>query len=146
MNAAPATFPIDERLLPPVTRRIVSAIGVANTMRLLKARGGIRLWLPKNGDRSAVLIDILGRDQTTQLLAAFPDADVLSLPKADKLLAQIRDAAIRHEHAAGDSLTTLALRYDLTERHVLNIVQGPVLPVRPARLAQADLFGGRAGT
>ena len=143
MNAAPATFAIDERLLPPVTRRIVAAIGVAGTMRLLKARGGIRLWLPKHGDRSNVLQDILGCEHTAQLLAAFPDADVISLPKADKLLAQIRDAAIRSEHEAGDSLAVLALRYDLTERHVLNIVQGPVLPLRPA---QADLFSGRPGT
>ena len=142
MNAAPATFAIDERLLPPVTRRIVAAIGVAGTMRLLKARGGIRLWLPKNGDRSNVLQDILGREHTAQLLAAFPDADVISLPKADKLLAQIRDAAIRSEHDAGDSLAVLALRYDLTERHVLNVVQSAARP--HWRAPERDLFGDLA--
>ncbi len=139
MNAAPATFPIDERLLPPVTRRIVAAIGVAGAMRLLKARGGIRLWLPKNGDRSDVLNDILGKELAAQLLAAFPDADVISLPKADKLLAQIRDAAIRREHDAGDSMAVLALRYELTERHVLNVVQSAARPIW--RAPERDLFG-----
>lgn len=143
MTAAPATPTIDERLLPPVARRIVAAIGVAPALKLLRARGGVRLWLPKHGDRSGVLQDILGRDHTAQLLAAFPDADVISLPKADKLLAQIRDAAIKAEHGAGDSLPKLALRYDLTERHVLNIVQSESR--RPnLRVAQPDLFGDSA--
>jgi len=139
VNAQPATFPIDERLLPPVTRRIVAAIGVAGAMRLLKARGGVRLWLPKNGDRSEVLQEILGREMTSQLLTAFAGVEVVSLPKLNKLHAQIRDAAIRREHAAGDSLPTLALRYDLTERHVLNVVQSAARPIW--RAPERDLFG-----
>ncbi|WP_293392969.1 Mor transcription activator family protein [Nevskia sp.] len=138
MNAAPATFPIDERLLPPVTRRIVGAIGVAATVRLLKSRGGTRLWVPKQSARSEVLTDILGRDLAEQLVKAFANDVVISLPKADKMLAQVRDTAIRSEHAAGDSMAVLALRYDLTERHVLNVVQSEARPVW--RQQQPGLF------
>nr|WP_275949576.1 Mor transcription activator family protein [Nevskia ramosa] len=85
------------------------------------------------------MIDILGRDLAEQLVKAFADDVVISLPKADKLLAQVRDAAIRLEHATGDSMAVLALRYDLTERHVLNIVQSSVRPVW--RAPDRDLFG-----
>jgi len=107
-------------------------------VRLLKARGGTRLWVPKASARSEVLIDILGRDLAEQLVKAFVDELVISLPKADKMLAQVRDAAIRCEHTAGDSMAVLALRYDLTERHVLNVVHSEA---RPVWKQQPGLFG-----
>ncbi len=123
MSAQPTPFAIDERLLPPVTRRIVGAIGVAATMKLLKARGGIRLWLPKNSENSEILTELLGRQLAAQLVEAFPDERVIKMPKADKLLAQIRDDAIRAQYAKGDSQAVLAIRYDLTDRQIENIVK-----------------------
>lgn len=123
MSAQPTPFAIDERLLPPVTRRIVGAIGVAATMKLLKARGGIRLWLPKNSENSEILTELLGPQLAAQLVEAFPDERVIKMPKADKLLAQIRDDAIRAQYAKGDSQAVLAIRYDLTDRQIENIVK-----------------------
>lgn len=132
---------INERLLPPQLRRLVGAIGVAGTVKLLRARGGTRLWLPQRGEASEILVELLGRTLAAQLVDAFPGERVLSLPKLDKISAQMRDSAIRAEHAEGVSYAVLALRYDLTERQVLNIVKSEGrLPVW--RDPNRDLFGG----
>lgn len=129
---------IDDTQLPPQLRRLVRAIGLPATLALLKARGGTRLMLGKNPAGASLLLDLIGHANTKALLAAFEGATELMLPKADKLLAQARDRAIRDEHARGHSLMVLALRYDLTSRHILNIISGQ--PQASGESAQAGLF------
>lgn len=129
---------IDEQQLPPQLRRLVRAIGLPATSTLLKARGGTRLMLGKNVAGATLLLELIGPAHTKALLETFEGATELMLPKADKLLAQARDRAIRSEHAEGISLMVLALRYDLTTRHILNIVSGQ--PQARNDSAQPDLF------
>lgn len=112
---------IDERLLPPQMRRIVRAIGVAPAFVLLRWRGGRRLKLPKDGTRSE-LAAIIGLVALEALLAEFGAHEILTLPKVDKMVLQLRDRAIRAEHAGGKSIPDLAGLYGLTTRHVLNIL------------------------
>ena len=107
-------------------------------MKLLKARGGTRIKLGIRDPDHSYLAELLGIDGLRKLLALYDGAPEAYLPKADKLLAQIRDSAIRREHVRGESLMTLALRYDLTTRHIQNIVG--VQPQPREHLQQPELF------
>ncbi len=119
MNDAAAV--INARMLPPQMRRIVRAIGIAGTFQLLRWRGGRRLKLPRDASRSE-LVAIVGTGALDALLAEFGPQEVLTLPKVDKMVLQLRDTQMRAEHAAGRSIPDLAGAYGLTTRHVLNIL------------------------
>lgn len=137
MSAANPELAFDERLLPPslsAMRRILRAIGPNHTIALLKARGGTRLHLVAG----PLLHELIGTEATQALLAAFPDQDEISLPKADKLIKQIRDRLIRAEKNT-KSLTDQALEHDLTARQITNIRRAD--PPKPAPNPQPDLFG-----
>lgn len=108
---------IDESTLPPQMRQLVRAIGVVDTIKLLKARGGTFLKPPHSADRT-YLVELVGKDSTRALINLYEGQPFVMLPKADKLLAQIRDRQIREQRAAGESLMTLALRFDLTVRMI----------------------------
>lgn len=114
---------IDVRRLPPPARKLVAAIGVESTIRLLSIRGGARLCVPHDPARSHTLTPALGVEAVTALVKVFGGGTWVDLPMPDKLLNQIRDAQIRAEHAEGDSLMTLAGRYSLTTRHIQNIIR-----------------------
>ena len=108
MTSASHELVFDERLLPPT----LSAL-----RRILRS---------------------IGPHKTIVLLKAFPDQRGLSLPKADKLLAQIRNKTIRAEQDT-KSLTVQALEYRLTARQVQNIRRGSDPEIAPD--PQSDLFG-----
>lgn len=110
---------IDANLLPPQMRMIARAIGLPEMFRLIQARGGTLLRVPLHPDRARVLIQIITPDSIRRLCEEFGD-QVLELPKADKILVQLRNHAIRAERESA-SLSQVALRYRLTRRHVINI-------------------------
>lgn len=136
-----ADAPFNERLLPPLLKRIVRAVGLPAALRLLKARGGTRYCVPVSP--TGLILEFMDSRQATALIRELGATEHVSLPKADKALLELRNAQIRLEYAAGDSLLTLALRYNLTTRHVLNIVRGTDREEdEAADLEQGDLFGG----
>lgn len=110
---------IDESLLPPLLRQIVRAIGAPLALSLVRSRGGTRLHLADG----PLLRDLIGPDATRALLTAFAGRQEITLPKADKIIAQLRNHAIRAE-AGGKSLMQQALEHDLTTRQVQNIRAG----------------------
>ena len=128
---------VDVSTLPPQLRRLVRALGVADTLRLLKHRGGTRLEFPDKGTRG-FLVELLGLEQTRALLNAFEGQPRIDLPKLDKITTQIRDREIRADHAAGISVTTLAVRHDLTMRQIWNICQESAPRTAPEQ--QLDLL------
>lgn len=90
---------IDERLLPPQLRTLVKVLGVAETLRLLQARGGVPTYIAQNPEQSA-LREILSPQALEALCAQF-GREVIDLPKPDKLLAQIRNHYIREVRRRG---------------------------------------------
>lgn len=112
-------MPLDASILPPVLRGLVDAIGFDLVIRLLRARGGQRVHVPLND--SEWLQSLLGSEATRTLCERW-GGQVLDLPKYDKIAVQLRNAAIREEHEAL-SLNALASRYDLTRRHIQNVVR-----------------------
>jgi hypothetical protein len=119
-------IPIDERLLPPLLRQIVRAIGAPAALKLLKQRGGTRVY----ASDGPTLRQILGEEDARRFIAAMAPRTEVLLPKADKILAQLRNRVIRAE-AATKSLPEQALEHDLTVRQVINIRAGIEASNRP---------------
>lgn len=135
-----------ESHLPPQLRRLVPAIGLPATVKLLQKLGGTRLRLPQRAENCRALVEVIGLDAARAVVAEFRQGDTfaevvdLYLPMPDKLLSHSRDQDIRLRHAQGESLRSLALRYSLTARHIVNIVGSTDQPSE-----QADLFGEARG-
>lgn len=108
------------RMLPPVLRAIVRALGINRATRWLKTYGGIYVYLPKYRT-SALGLDV---DEYTRLLMTLDrhiDAQRrICLPKADKILIMARNAQIRNNRTCS-SLSTLARSNNLTRRQIINI-------------------------
>ena len=137
MSAAPE-FAIEESRLPPQARRLVRGIGLAKTLALLRARGGTRIRMPRHGEKSDLLVSLVGAEAADQVVKLFPEAEFVLLPKCDKLVAQMRDAEIRARRPH-TTLQALALEYDLTIRWIIAITGEPLAASEPRK--QGDLFG-----
>jgi hypothetical protein len=128
---------IDTRALMFMTRRIVRAIGLEATIKLLRERGGADIWTPMRP--CGLLADLIGVEATANLIKEFGADRRITLPKVDKILLQLRDTQIAAEIARGDNIRSVARRYDLTTRQVQNILKD----LRKAQIApspQATLF------
>lgn len=127
--------------LGPQLKRLVRAIGVPATLRLLAARGGTRLKLPLKPEGEC--LRFLAESDLSKLIAEFEAGTDLWLPMDDKINAQLRNASIRADYAAGVSRTQLALTHHLTIRQILNIVS-ETGPIRGAMAVsgQGSLFSG----
>ncbi|WP_051278450.1 Mor transcription activator family protein [Solimonas flava] len=137
MKHTPAT--VDLAPLPPMLRRLVRALGLPATLQLLEARGGTRFYL--GGERGRrdrhVLADIIGKEAAEAFYREFGGVPEVTLPKADKIVQQTRDAQIRAD--TEHSLMELAVMYRLTSRQVQNIRRGH--DAREWQDRQPDLFG-----
>lgn len=107
--------------LPPQIRLLSATIGLPATLSLLRVRGGTPFAVPKYAERSDVLANIMSIESAQALCAEY-GGKILSLPKLDKALMQLRNRAIHRDSTAGDSLSALARRYSLTTRQISNIL------------------------
>ncbi|BBL70349.1 hypothetical protein MoryE10_09550 [Methylogaea oryzae] len=115
-------------------------IGLPATLRLVEARGGAYVYVPKPGDLNAdcALVGIVGHDAALLLAREFPGAE-LPVAKASAAMRAVRDAAICHDYyVLHKSQATLALAYRLDVRTIRNIVN------RTALHDQLDMFGETA--
>lgn len=131
--------PHHDVILSPLLPRLVDAIGMEATVKLLQARGGALLELPKSAERSALLVDLIGQEAAARLIAAFPGYDRISLPMPDKLLTRTRNVEILADLERGDSERIVARRYSLTVRQVQN-VRREARQAESAPSAQESLF------
>lgn len=118
--------PIDEEALQPLTpvlRAMVKALGFGRASVFLQEYGGIPFTLPKLKDNKMGLMpDELARLRIT--LKQHLDADNrIALPKADKLLAYVRNLEIT-KHKDTESIVQQARRYRLTTRRVISLRSG----------------------
>ena len=113
--------PVDEALLkqlPPVLRAVVKALGFARAQEFLKEHGGtpVRVHLAGGMGLSTDEVDRLNLTLDSHLR----NEGVVFLPKADKLMANVRNRQIMLERR-NNTLSVLAKTYHLTTRHVQNI-------------------------
>lgn len=108
------------RMLPPVLRAIVRALGINRATRWLKTYGGIYIYLPKI---PTYALDLTKEEIVRMQIALEPHVSskrLVTIPKADKIMAIIRNEQIRADRKRL-SLSTLARRNNLTMRHIGNI-------------------------
>lgn len=112
---------VDLSLLPTQIRLLARDIGLPATFALLRVRGGTQFSVPLHAERSELLLSIMDLESAERLCAKY-GGQTLTLPKIDKPLRQLRDRVIVEQANQGDSLATLARRYNLTTRQICNIL------------------------
>lgn len=68
---------------------------------------------------------VIGVENTVKLAAMFQGTP-LYFPKFDNVINEIRNSRIRSEYEQGATYKELAIKYDLTERWVYEIIKGEI--------------------
>ncbi|MEZ5444910.1 MAG: Mor transcription activator family protein [Gammaproteobacteria bacterium] len=108
--------------LPHNARMVLNAIGPEATWRLIKARGGTRIYVPRLGEpiEHSPLYPILGAEALAALVNAF-SGDQFILPRCMRYMVSRRNAEICRRHLAGEPVWALAVEFSLTESTVWQI-------------------------
>lgn len=105
---------VDPNLLPPQIRRFVALIGMAETIKLLKAYGGLPVKITST---CAWLKDVISDEAVQTLVTEFKDQEI-SIPKYDKVAIQLRDMDIHCALNNGQSGRSVAKDNGLTYRMI----------------------------
>ena len=123
MSLPPTMASAASALLPGVLREIEALIGLAGTLRLAETYGGVRLYVPMQMHDGHALAQLLGLDAAQRLAEVFGGIEHFDIPKAAAVTRAVRNRQMAAERAqAGLSIRQLALKYQLTERQVRNIL------------------------
>lgn len=114
---------LDESLLPGVLQEIAGLIGLPATLRLMQNYSGVRLYVPARFDPDHPLVKIVGHAAALKLVENFGGEEHFDIPKARAAVIAVRNASIRAEYCEL-SQRQLALKYNLVERQVRNILAG----------------------
>jgi hypothetical protein len=131
---------VNVKLLVPVARELIELIGIVDALTLLERRGGVPLWVTVSADKADALKAILPWEAVVVLCAA-KGGRWLNLPKADRVVRQVRDYYLRLDRQVMTAAET-ALKYRLTRRQVINICNYEDYKVidKPVDDRQVDLF------
>lgn len=125
-DAAPGTDtpPVALHKLPPQLKVLVRCMGEAAAFRLVKARGGTPLHVPKtvHSPRFAGLVELCGDVVAAAALVAELGPATIQLPKYDAVARQLRHAGVIERRQRGDRLASIALATGYTMRQVINIL------------------------
>lgn len=111
---------IDPSLLPPRIKRLMTIIGLPQTLRLLQQYGGAPCYIPTTVEHSQKLNAVLAPAAIAALAASDLAGIVIELPKDDKITKQLRNLAIRSTVERTNKIHA-AREFNLTRRHVINI-------------------------
>lgn len=135
---------VDLRLLPPQLRNLVRLIGLPETVKLLRARGGRPTYIPANPGQAKLLKEVLCDASLTALAREYGN-QTIDLPKADKVLKQIRDQYILQACSQGcKSGRELAEEFGLTWRSIKYIKAKARQQTAPDNPSEPDLFHSRS--
>ena len=123
--------------LPPQMRRLIALLGFEATVKLLRARGGRRVWVPNTASADRVLAPVIGLRALKTLVAHY-GGEMIELPGSDKILIQARNRMLLARRAEGASYADLAEEFGLSRRWVIALCSTPEDDVEPP---QGRLFG-----
>ncbi|MGM0593956.1 MAG: Mor transcription activator family protein [Pseudomonadota bacterium] len=95
-------------------------IGLVETVRLLRACGGSRRYIPKGHSYRAGVWDVISEHAFDKLCAEYA-GETLELPKVDSFIRAERDLEIIQLSRQGVSRSQLVKRFGLTYRQIGNI-------------------------
>ena len=90
--------------------------------RLIKKYSGFRLWIPKNAKEQHVLAELLGYGEMVALCNRFGGRSVY-IPKNYKDEVEKRQKMIIADFLNGETVDSLARKYNFSCRHVYSIVE-----------------------
>lgn len=130
-DIAPAPLACD---LPESLAEVVEAIGLAATLKLIQRYGGVRIYVPQpeHITEEHDLARAIGLEAARQL-ASIWGGERLPVVRAAKAIRLARDRALRRDYQSM-SASQCALRYQLTERQLYEIVGRPEEEERQAGL------------
>lgn len=113
---------VEARYLPRILQDLAEIIGLAATLRLVEAYGGVRLYVPKRFDPDHPIVKLIGHAPAVLLVEAYGGEAHFDIPRAIAATRAVRDNGIRRDRDFGASHRELALRNGLTERQIRNIL------------------------
>jgi hypothetical protein len=109
---------------PTIWQEIHELIGPEATENLLRERGGTRIYIPKQVLLNHPLTTLLGLLPSQALVGRF-GGDYVDLPLNASLKRALRNREILRMYDTGDSVRTIALQFQTTERNVYRILSDP---------------------
>ncbi len=125
---------VEAELLPASMADLVDIIGLPAVLSLMKTFGGTEVWVPQKLSHAHDLVRAIG-PEAAQTLCEYMAGERCKVPRGADITREIRNRAIRRERREGAKLAELALRYEVTDRQVLNILNS-----EPADDCQQDMF------
>lgn len=102
---------------------LADAIGYQPTVRLIRAYGGRRLYIPRKADPEHPLSLTVGHAAATHLADLYP-GERLELPDEQSSILDLRNRRIVAEHRRGRDVRALARDYGLSARMIRKILDG----------------------
>jgi Mor family transcriptional regulator len=115
---------------PESLAEAVKDIGIPATLKLIKRFGGVRLYVPEpqHITENHVIARTIGLASARAIAKIWPN-ERPEIPSAARAFRRARDRAILRE-ATSLSKSKLALKYNLSERQLYNILSRPVSAFR----------------
>lgn len=127
--AQPTAAEINMDRLPPGLRELVDALGFTGALRLVQARGGQSVLVPKtlNLERPTPavqrLLDELGSVRAVAALIDWRGGETINhLPKYDAIARQLRHAHVRQLRREGYSANEIAQATNYSRRWVMDVL------------------------
>ncbi|MFK5892852.1 MAG: Mor transcription activator family protein [Pseudomonadota bacterium] len=108
--------------LIPSLSKLSQVISISAIYKLIEHFGGSDIYTPKNPKKDSKLCHVIGIVELRKLSKAFPGVE-LPIPRFQRLLLKKRNQQIVLERAQGMAIKDLAKRYNLTSRHISNILR-----------------------
>ncbi|MEJ1358317.1 MAG: Mor transcription activator family protein [Candidatus Sedimenticola sp. (ex Thyasira tokunagai)] len=108
--------------LPPRAQALAALIGLPGLLQLVEYRGGRRLKIPAEVHKDHPLCSLIGLNALTALVGVY-GGDEIDIPLLHAAKRQLIWADIRRCRTEGQTVASLAERYQMTERGIYKIQQ-----------------------
>ena len=99
---------------------LIDVIGKEAAFRLVEAFGGVKVYVPLPCHLPGHPLEAVLGPQAARLAAEFARIEIC-VPKGRDQVIELRNREIIRRSKAGETVKTLALSYNLSERHIWNI-------------------------
>ena len=132
---------IDSDLLPPLLQDFERIIGLAATLDLVRAYGGLRIYIPTPARvrPDHPIAKIIGVDALMALAEVYGAEDHFPLPKAERAILAVRNARIARAYETHKTARELAAEHRMTERQIERILAAAGVKA-PVDRRQGSLF------
>lgn len=118
--SADSSADIDVSLLEPVLQRLVGAVGVAATLRLVERCAGFPAYFPEHLDEDHWLVQLVGMAEAREVCKTLGPSEHHILPSGAAALRDLRNRQIHADRRAGATVREIGRRHGLRRRAVYN--------------------------